>query len=112
VCVRVCESVCLKLLAVTSEGTMTTHVIHVGLAITIHTKIRRIWIRRITVTVYGNFRPYPYPYDRTWVLADRTYTSYVQSKPYISRIWTVIAGDKGSIPSNSSHVCSFCQIFS
>jgi hypothetical protein len=66
--------------------------IFVGLARTAHKKIRRIWIRGITVSVNGNFRPYPYPYDRTLVFADHIYTPYVRSKPHIRRIWTVFAG--------------------
>ena len=42
--------------------------VYVGLAKSVHTYI---------VSVYGNFRSYQFPYDRTWVLADRIYTPYV-----------------------------------
>ena len=67
----------------------------IGLAKTVLTIIRRIWIRRITVSVYGNFRPYPYPYDCTRVLADRICTPYLRSEPYIRRLWTIFAGGAG-----------------
>jgi len=50
-----------------------------GLAKTAHTEILRIQIRRITISVYDNCLPYPYPYDRTWVLADSIYTLYERS---------------------------------
>jgi hypothetical protein len=45
-----------------------------GLAQTVHTKIRWISIRRITGTVFGNSRPYPYPYDCLRFLADHIWT--------------------------------------
>jgi len=46
------------------------------------------------------FWPYLYPYDRTWILADRVYTPYVQSNRicarYILSGWTLFAGGAGS----------------
>jgi len=90
----------------------TTLAVYVGLARTVHTEIRRIQIRRITVSVYGNFRPYPYPYDRTWILADRLYTPYVRSKPYMCRIWTVFAGGAVRFPATAVLFAFFFNILS
>ena len=70
----------------------------------VHTGIRRIWISRITVSVYGKFQPDLYSYDCTWVLADIIYTPYVWPKPYLRRIWTVFAGGAGF---DSHHQQSF-----
>ena len=41
-------------------------------------------IRRIHGTVYKNFPLNPYPYDCTWVLADRICTAYIrQNRKYV-----------------------------
>jgi hypothetical protein len=59
------------------------------------------------LTVYENFSLYPYPFDRTWVLADRIYMAYIRSEQFIHRIWTVLQmvhpRESGLIYSNSSH---------
>jgi len=91
---------------------------NIGLAKIVRTKIsgfvrtKIIWICRRIVSVTGNFRPCPYPYDRTWVMADRTYTPYVQSKPYKRRIWAVYAGGAVRIPATAVYFALFCSFWS
>ena len=66
-------------------------IIIIGLATTVHTKIQRIWIRLITVFVYGNSRPYPY--DRTSVLADRIYLYSYHTKLCHLVEWVICCED-------------------
>jgi len=85
------------------------------MARTVQTKIRRTWIRRITVSVYGNF-------DRICI---RMTVHGFWPTVYIRRMYnqTVYAPDisypdglylqvvQGLIPSNSSPFCFFWSIF-
>jgi hypothetical protein len=74
--------------------------VYVGLAKSVHTYI---------VSVYGNFRSYQFPYDRTWVLADRIYAPYVRSKQHIRRIWTAFAGGAVRFPATAVFFALFGQ---
>jgi len=75
--------------------------VFLGLARTVRTEIRRVWIRHITISVYGIFRPYPYPYNCTWDLADRNHTAYIRFKSYMDHIWTVFAETQVQFPATA-----------
>jgi len=76
-CTR-CLVLHIRCLALHITSSWATHTLgYACVIVRVGQKVWRIWIRRITVSVYGNFRSYPYPYDRTWVLADCIYTPYV-----------------------------------
>ena len=43
-----------------------------------------------------------YPYDRTWILADRIYTPYVRSNPYLDAVYgPFLQVVQGSIPTTA-----------